>query len=145
MHDYPETASFLTNRERTVVLDMLQEDDHLATHFDKKFIWQAISDYKTWLQVGIYMRCTSSIFNPSIYLTPCGSNKSISIPVTAIALFLPTIVRLTKDRLCLVAFLKQTLVLGERPRVFSRSCPAPYRPAIHRCMHLYRLGWHPLR
>jgi hypothetical protein len=53
MHDFPETATFLTNDERVHVLSMLKEDDHLATHFDRRFIWQALCDYKVWLHVGM--------------------------------------------------------------------------------------------
>jgi hypothetical protein len=35
---------------------MLAEDRHgLATEFSMKYVWQAISDRKTYLQVGIYM------------------------------------------------------------------------------------------
>jgi hypothetical protein len=55
MHDYPETAKFLTDDERVHVIAMLKEEDHSATHFDTKFIWQAFLDYKTWTQIGIYM------------------------------------------------------------------------------------------
>lgn len=51
---------------------MLHEDSYLASHFDRKFIWQAFKDYKSYLQVGIYI--------------------GILIPVYAIALFTPTIV-----------------------------------------------------
>jgi len=44
----------------------------MATHFDMKFVWQALLDYKTYLQMGIY----------------CG----LLLTVYAIALFIPTIV-----------------------------------------------------
>ncbi|TFK44128.1 major facilitator superfamily domain-containing protein [Crucibulum laeve] len=74
MYDYPETASFLTDRERHVVTTMLKEDSQgLATHYNIKFVWQAMTDYKSYVQVGIYI--------------------GLLIPVYAIALFTPTIVR----------------------------------------------------
>jgi hypothetical protein len=35
---------------------MLKEDSQdLATHYDRKFVWQAMTDYKTYVQVGIYI------------------------------------------------------------------------------------------
>jgi MFS family permease len=73
MHDYPETASFLTDHERTHVIAMLKSDaSSMATHYENNFVWQAMLDYKTYVQIGIYM--------------------GILIPVYAIALFTPTIV-----------------------------------------------------
>ncbi|TFK22206.1 phthalate transporter [Coprinopsis marcescibilis] len=73
MYDYPETANFLTEEERRLVVDMLKEDRHgLATEFSMTYVWQAILDRKTYLQVGIYM--------------------GLLIPVYAISLFTPTIV-----------------------------------------------------
>jgi hypothetical protein len=45
----------------------------MATHFSKKFVWQAMKDYKTYVQVGIYI--------------------GLLIPIYAIALFTPTIIK----------------------------------------------------
>ncbi|CAK5281322.1 unnamed protein product [Mycena citricolor] len=73
MYDYPETATFLTDEERVVVIRMLREDSQaMATHFAFKFVWQALRDWRSWCQLGIYW--------------------GIAIPVYAIALFTPTIV-----------------------------------------------------
>ncbi|KAF9227226.1 MFS general substrate transporter [Gyrodon lividus] len=73
MYDYPETASFLTETERRYVIDLLKEDSNsLATHYDFRFVLQALKDYKTYVQVGIYI--------------------GLLIPVYAIALFSPTII-----------------------------------------------------
>jgi hypothetical protein len=53
---YPSTATFLTDYEKRAVARMLKEDcQGLATHYDSKFVWQAITDYKTYVQVGIYI------------------------------------------------------------------------------------------
>ncbi|KAF8639490.1 hypothetical protein AX17_001395 [Amanita inopinata Kibby_2008] len=74
MHDYPGTATFLTDRERRIMIQMLKADTQgLATHYDIKFVWQALSDYKVYVQAAIYV--------------------GILVPTYAIALFLPTIVR----------------------------------------------------
>ncbi|CAA7260730.1 unnamed protein product [Cyclocybe aegerita] len=73
MYDYPETASFLTDSERVMVVEMLKEDRHgLSTGFQAKYIVQALTDKRTWFQTGIYM--------------------GLLIPLYAISLFTPTIV-----------------------------------------------------
>lgn len=72
MHDYPETARFLTPAERDRVIQMLKEGQDFATHFEWRFVWDALRDYKTYVQIGIYM--------------------GLLIPVYAISLFTPTIV-----------------------------------------------------
>ncbi|KXN82015.1 hypothetical protein AN958_03313 [Leucoagaricus sp. SymC.cos] len=73
MHDYPETAHFLTEAEKQVVITMLKEDQQgQAKHYDFEFVLQAMTDYKTYIQIGIYI--------------------GILVPVYAIALFTPTIV-----------------------------------------------------
>ncbi|KAG1758818.1 MFS general substrate transporter [Suillus occidentalis] len=73
MHDYPETAKFLTETERAYVIDMLKQDaNNLATHYHFRFVLQAMKDYKTYIQVLIYM--------------------GLLVPVYAIALFTPTII-----------------------------------------------------
>ncbi|KIJ68115.1 hypothetical protein HYDPIDRAFT_107769 [Hydnomerulius pinastri MD-312] len=73
MYDFPETATFLTETERRYVVEMLKQDSNsLATHYDFQFVLQALKDYKTYLQVGIYI--------------------GLLIPVYAIALFTPTII-----------------------------------------------------
>ncbi|EAU90942.1 phthalate transporter [Coprinopsis cinerea okayama7 len=73
MYDCPEDASFLTPRERKIVVTMLKEDKQgLATDFKMDYVWQAMKDRKTYLQVGIY--------------------TGLLVPVYAISLFTPTIV-----------------------------------------------------
>ncbi|KIJ18602.1 hypothetical protein PAXINDRAFT_167193 [Paxillus involutus ATCC 200175] len=73
MYDCPETASFLTETERRYVIDLLREDSNsLATHYDFQFVLQAFKDYKTYVQIGIYM--------------------GLLVPGYAILLFTPTII-----------------------------------------------------
>ncbi|CAE6450965.1 unnamed protein product [Rhizoctonia solani] len=73
LHDYPETARFLTAEEKLAVRARITRDaNSLATHFDIKFVWQALGDWKSWMQVIIY--------------------TGILIPVYAFSLFLPTII-----------------------------------------------------
>ncbi|KAG1896884.1 major facilitator superfamily domain-containing protein [Suillus fuscotomentosus] len=73
MHDYPETAKFLTESERSYIIDVLKQDsNNLSSRFDTRFIWQAIKDYKTYVQILI--------------------NIGLLVPGYAIALFSPTII-----------------------------------------------------
>ncbi|KIM83272.1 hypothetical protein PILCRDRAFT_819517 [Piloderma croceum F 1598] len=73
IYDYPETASFLTETERAHVIAMLKSDvSNMSTHYDNKFVWQAMRDYKSYVQIGI---CMGSV-----------------VPIYAIALFTPTII-----------------------------------------------------
>ncbi|KZP27029.1 MFS general substrate transporter, partial [Athelia psychrophila] len=73
MYDYPATATFLSESEREHVVHMLKFDSlGQSTHFDTKFVRQALGDYHTYLQIGIYI--------------------GTIIPPAAIGLFMPTII-----------------------------------------------------
>ncbi|KAG9220505.1 hypothetical protein CCMSSC00406_0003961 [Pleurotus cornucopiae] len=90
VHQYPETASFLTESERRHVVEMLKEDSRsLATGFDKKYIFQAMTDYKTYAQIGIHMGYFHSLSNAYPKLTTV---RSLLITAYSISLFAPTIV-----------------------------------------------------
>jgi hypothetical protein len=53
---YPETAKFLTEDERQFVVETLSEDSNgQATHPSKEFIWQAVVDWKTYMQIINYI------------------------------------------------------------------------------------------
>ena len=74
MHDFPETASFLTEQEKQEVVQRLEEDrGALDDQFKTKYVWQAIQDWKIW----IHMILTVGIYTP----------------LYSISLFLPTIVK----------------------------------------------------
>jgi len=73
LHDYPETATFLTEAERAFVIEDIRRDSYLASNYERRFVIQALKDYKTYIQVAIYM--------------------GTLIPVYVVSLFLPTIVK----------------------------------------------------
>ena len=53
---HPATASFLTEAERCYVIELLKKDSQgLATHYNFRFVVQALKDYKIYLQFGIYI------------------------------------------------------------------------------------------
>ncbi|KAG9313543.1 major facilitator superfamily domain-containing protein [Chiua virens] len=56
MYDYPDTASFLTETEKCTLIELLKTDSqNLAAHYRFRFVLQALTDYKTYLQFGIYI------------------------------------------------------------------------------------------
>ncbi|KAF2810138.1 high-affinity nicotinic acid transporter [Mytilinidion resinicola] len=74
MHDYPDTAKFLTEKEKYEVRRRLEADrSHLAEEFDMQYFWDAVRDWKVW----VHMFITIGIFTP----------------LYSFSLFLPTIVK----------------------------------------------------
>jgi hypothetical protein len=61
-----------------------------ATHFSTKFIWQALADWKTYLQIIIYMGCVIIMIIRMVLVTRY--IRSVLVPVYAVALFTPTII-----------------------------------------------------
>lgn len=52
----PATASFLTETEKRYVSEMLKKDSQgLATHYNFRFVLQALKDYKIYIQFFIYI------------------------------------------------------------------------------------------
>lgn len=52
IQDFPDTAKFLTETERTFVIRRLQEDDQFSAAGEKlrmKYIYKSILDWKTWV------------------------------------------------------------------------------------------------
>ncbi|KAG9086957.1 hypothetical protein FRC07_012948 [Ceratobasidium sp. 392] len=72
INDYPETARFLNEEERTEVVRRLREDrSALADEFGMRYFWDAIKDWKIWVHmfitIGIYTPLYSfSLFLPTI-------------------------------------------------------------------------------
>jgi hypothetical protein len=76
VHDFPDTATFLTPQERARVLRRLKEDKQSSAEheeFKMKYLWAALTDWKMYLGMVIYM----------------GAN----MPLYAFSLFLPTIIK----------------------------------------------------
>ncbi|KAG9313540.1 major facilitator superfamily domain-containing protein [Chiua virens] len=70
MHDYPETASFLTETERRCLVQMMKADSqHLATHFHFRYVLQALKDYKIYLQFGILIGAVIPAYTTTLFTT----------------------------------------------------------------------------
>lgn len=52
IQDFPDTAKFLSEAERTVVIRRLQSDDQFSAAGEKlkmKYIYKSLLDWKTWV------------------------------------------------------------------------------------------------
>ncbi|KAJ7781973.1 MFS general substrate transporter [Mycena maculata] len=75
IQDFPDTAKFLTEAERTFVIRRLQSDDQFSAAGENlkwKYIWKSLLDWKTWIGMIVYM--------------------GADMPLYAFSLFLPTII-----------------------------------------------------
>ena len=55
IQDFPDTAKFLTEAERTVVIRRLQVDDQFSAageNFKVRYIFKSLADWKTWIASG---------------------------------------------------------------------------------------------
>ncbi|KDQ26569.1 hypothetical protein PLEOSDRAFT_1042794 [Pleurotus ostreatus PC15] len=72
IQDFPDTAKFLSEAERTVVVRRLQGDDQFSAAGEKlrwKYIWQSLLDWKTWVSSECFADMplyAFSLFLPSI-------------------------------------------------------------------------------
>ena len=93
IQDFPDSAKFLTNAERTVVIRRLQGDDQYSAAGEKfrmKYIWQSLSDLKTCLTGGESPLFLNSLIDRSSL--PVLMFAGITAPLYAFSLFLPTII-----------------------------------------------------
>ncbi|KAH9479340.1 MFS-type transporter cnsO [Psilocybe cubensis] len=75
IQDFPDTAKFLTEAERTVVIRRLQSDNQFSAageEFKLKYVFASLKDWKTWLGMVVYM--------------------GVDMPLYAFSLFLPSII-----------------------------------------------------
>ncbi|KAG6850657.1 hypothetical protein H0H93_010385 [Arthromyces matolae] len=71
IQDFPDTAKFLTEAERTVVIRRLQSDAQFSAAGETlrwKYIWSAWMDWKTWIGMIIYMGCDGPLYAFSLFL-----------------------------------------------------------------------------
>lgn len=94
MHDYPDTAKFLTQPERKEVVRRLTQDrSALSNEFKMKFVKDALKDWKIWVHmvitIGIYTPLYSiSVFLPTIVKGLGYTNEMaqlMSVPPYAVA------------------------------------------------------------
>ncbi|KAI9442626.1 MFS general substrate transporter [Lactarius indigo] len=105
IHDYPETATFLTEEERQFVIRTLADDS--KGHFSMNIVWQALTDWKTYVQAINFMSIlitgySVALFTPSIIhdLGISAANAQLlSVPPFACACVCTMMVSFYSDRL----------------------------------------------
>jgi len=69
--DFPDEAHFLTDDERLRVIRRLKADQqHSASHegFQMKYVWEGLSDWKTYLGMIMYMGTDGALYAFSLFL-----------------------------------------------------------------------------
>ncbi|KAH9963863.1 MFS general substrate transporter [Russula dissimulans] len=107
MHDYPETATFLTEDERKSVLQTLKEDRMgQPTHASSKFVWQAMTDWKTYVQCIIFLGTVVPVYSISLFMPTiihalgfsAGGAQLLSVPPFVCAGIIVVLVGFWSDR-----------------------------------------------
>ncbi|BEI82522.1 hypothetical protein CcaverHIS002_0303900 [Cutaneotrichosporon cavernicola] len=108
MHDYPDTAKFLTPAERKVLVDRLRLDNDGCSHaYKKRFIRDAILDWKSWFfgvaffSAVVPLYCFS-LFSPTIINQlgyTAGKAQLMSVPPYVAASFMTVFMGWLSDRL----------------------------------------------
>jgi MFS family permease len=71
IQDFPDTAKFLTEEERAVVIRRLQDDSQYSAageNFKMRYVWRSIFDWKTWISMLIYMGVDGPLYAFSLFL-----------------------------------------------------------------------------
>ncbi|KAG6004048.1 hypothetical protein E4U21_001444 [Claviceps maximensis] len=113
VHDFPDEAKFLSPQDRARVLLRLKNDNqHSARREDFKweYMWAAVTDWKTYNGMFIYMGPVMSLYSFSVFLptiiqsmsftTPdqIVRNQLLSVPPYAVAAVLTVLVGFWSDR-----------------------------------------------
>ncbi|KAJ7281384.1 MFS general substrate transporter [Mycena rebaudengoi] len=71
VQDFPDTATFLTETERTFMIRRLQGDDQFSAageKFKMKYVWASFRDWKTWFGMVQLMGCDMPLYAFSLFL-----------------------------------------------------------------------------
>ncbi|ESZ90904.1 hypothetical protein SBOR_8711 [Sclerotinia borealis F-4128] len=67
--DYPTNAKFLSELERKEVMRRLADDRHLLSDdFNSKYVWQALKDWKIYVNMMIGLCMTTPLYSLSLFL-----------------------------------------------------------------------------
>ncbi|KAI0057442.1 MFS general substrate transporter [Artomyces pyxidatus] len=109
IQDFPDTARFLSEKERTVVIRRLQQDDQFSAageNLKLRNIWKSILDWKTWVAMIVYVGSDMPLYAFSLFL-PSIINEGfqataanlLTVPVYAFACIITCLVGFFADRL----------------------------------------------
>jgi hypothetical protein len=111
VQDFPSEAKFLSESERARLLRRLRDDQQSSAEdeaFQMSYFWQAVTDWKMYLGMAIYMGCDMplyafSLFLPSI-ITSMGWGQTVvhaqlmSVPPYAVAALFTIVIGYIADR-----------------------------------------------
>ena len=114
VHDFPDEAKFLSEQDRARVLLRLKGDKQASAQheeFEMKYVWQALTDWKTYCGMLIYMGPLMPLYSFSLFLPTIIQNMSftspdqvvrnqlLSVPPYVLAAILTVVVGFWSDRL----------------------------------------------
>ncbi|KAI0773329.1 MFS general substrate transporter [Trametes elegans] len=109
IQDFPDTAKFLSEEERTVVVRRLQSDDQFSAAGESlrwHYIWRSLLDWKTWIGMLLYTGADAPLYAFSLFLpsiinqlgyTATPANL-LTVPVYVLACIVTCIVGFVADR-----------------------------------------------
>ncbi|KAJ7049979.1 MFS general substrate transporter [Mycena amicta] len=83
--DFPVTASFLTAEERSFLVWRKKYDNSSVgeeEHFEMRHLWQAVSDWQTWLHILIYMSVIGPLYGITLFLPTIIKTFGHNVPVS---------------------------------------------------------------
>lgn len=109
VHDFPDIATFLSEKDRARVVRRLREDQQSSAEheqFQMAYFWAAVTDYKMWLGMFIYMGCDMPLYAFSLFLPTIIANMGytstqaqlMSVPPYACAAALTIAIGFLADR-----------------------------------------------
>ncbi|PQE10651.1 major facilitator superfamily transporter protein [Rutstroemia sp. NJR-2017a BBW] len=109
VHDFPDTATFLSEQDRARVIRRLKEDKQSSAEheeFKMAYFWAAIKDYKMWLGMFIYMGADMPLYAFSLFLPTIVAEMGytanhaqlLTVPPYACAAFLTIVIGFVADR-----------------------------------------------
>ncbi|KAF9485449.1 MFS general substrate transporter [Pholiota conissans] len=109
IQDFPDTAKFLTEAERTVVIRRLQGDDQFSAageNLKLRNIFTSLKDWKTWIGMFVYVGCDMPLYAFSLFLPSIINQLSftanpanlLTVPVYVFACIITCAVGFLADR-----------------------------------------------
>ncbi|KAI2635930.1 major facilitator superfamily domain-containing protein [Xylaria nigripes] len=118
LHDFPETATFLTEEERTFVMFRLKYQGQLeakdkqgvqvaqADEFKWEYIWAAFKDWQVWVNIFVAWGVICPLYGVSLFLPSIIKNlgfvsstaQLLTVPIYIVAAILAVVVAYFSDR-----------------------------------------------
>ncbi|KAI8162580.1 putative transporter [Colletotrichum sp. SAR 10_70] len=119
LHDFPETATFLTEEERAFVVYRLKYQGQVqgksdnrvqvaeADEFQWKYVWDAFTDWQIWINIFVYWGIVCPLYGISLFLPTIIRNLNytsstaqlMTVPIYITAAILAVVVAYLSDRL----------------------------------------------